>query len=718
MLGWLAAASAPWLIHLWNRRRYREVRWAAMQYLLAAMRNNARRIRIEQWLLLALRTAIIAILVTALAGPFLRRAGLALAAGAPAHKILVLDGSYSMAFRPGDRSRFERAKELASRIVDEGRQGDGFSLVLMSEPPRVVVGTPSSEPTDFLEEIANLQLPQAGGDLPATLALVEELAQRADAEHSRLSRREVFFLTDLGRTSWTSEAVARDLWRAGQAAAQRLAANAAVVIVDLGQPDSENVAITQLRSGESLVTGNSDVELSASVRNFGRRELPQQRVELYVDGRRAAESMVQLTPGGEATATFRIRLEEGGVHGLEARLEPDALEIDNRRWCSVVARDALDVLVVNGKPAGQAFRGASDYLAVALSPQEDGSGLAIRPQVVTESTLLELDLASYDCLFLCNVAQFTPAEARILDDYLKQGGGVVFFLGDQVIADNYNRRLAGDEAGSPPLLPARLGNVVSGSLYRLDPGDYDHPLIREFRGQERSGLLTTLVYQYFELRLPEEATSRVPLRFVETKDPALVEATVHRGRVILVATSADVSWNAMATWPSYVPLVHEILRFAIQGRSNEWNTQVGQPLTSVQRLANDSSQTGGLRLPSGETEPLRWEADGDRRRWIFSETWQSGLYQTEYAANETNELFAVNVDARESDLATVDHDELHGEVWPGVEFQLQSDYRDLSQSPQGDVSRRTPLHRLLLYCVLGLMLGETWLARRIGNRWA
>ena len=40
MLGWLAAAAAPLLIHLWSRRRYREMTWAAMEYLLAALRRS------------------------------------------------------------------------------------------------------------------------------------------------------------------------------------------------------------------------------------------------------------------------------------------------------------------------------------------------------------------------------------------------------------------------------------------------------------------------------------------------------------------------------------------------------------------------------------------------------------------------------------------------------------------------------------------------------
>ena len=41
MLLWSAAALVPLVIHLWNRSRYQEAPWAAMEYLLAALKQNA-----------------------------------------------------------------------------------------------------------------------------------------------------------------------------------------------------------------------------------------------------------------------------------------------------------------------------------------------------------------------------------------------------------------------------------------------------------------------------------------------------------------------------------------------------------------------------------------------------------------------------------------------------------------------------------------------------
>ena len=43
MLAWLPAVTVPILIHLWNRRKYRDVSWAAMEYLLAAIIKSSKR---------------------------------------------------------------------------------------------------------------------------------------------------------------------------------------------------------------------------------------------------------------------------------------------------------------------------------------------------------------------------------------------------------------------------------------------------------------------------------------------------------------------------------------------------------------------------------------------------------------------------------------------------------------------------------------------------
>ena len=62
LLWGLAAVSLPVVIHLLNRRRFRKVPWAAMRFLKVSVEQNQRRMKLEDWILLLVRCAMIALL--------------------------------------------------------------------------------------------------------------------------------------------------------------------------------------------------------------------------------------------------------------------------------------------------------------------------------------------------------------------------------------------------------------------------------------------------------------------------------------------------------------------------------------------------------------------------------------------------------------------------------------------------------------------------------
>src|SRR6516165_4967300 len=215
VFGALAGAVAmPIIIHLLNRRRYRIVVWAAMRFLLAAERKNAKKMRIEQLLLLAVRTALVLLLVLAMASvmPWAEKIWHALFPESVAkaadfgmqrtHRILVLDGSFSMATHIGDQTCFERAKSVAEQIVREAPRGDGFSVVLMSAPPKRIVPEPSEDSSKVVAEIEAIRLPHGNADLAATLNTVENLVRQSP---TKFTQREVYFLTDLQQSSWLAK---------------------------------------------------------------------------------------------------------------------------------------------------------------------------------------------------------------------------------------------------------------------------------------------------------------------------------------------------------------------------------------------------------------------------------------------------------------------------------------------------------------------------------
>ncbi len=710
----LAAASIPVLLHLLNRRKFREVPWAAMRFLLAAMRKNQRRIRIEQWLLLAVRTLIILLVVSAMAKPFLESLG-AVIAGRRVHRVLVLDASLSMGYTAAGTSRFDQAKALAAELVKGSRQGDALSVILMGRPPRVVIGAPSPNLKEVEKEIGDLAITHEGTDLTATLEAVDRVL-----DASTISQKEVVFLTDLQATSWRPPSGAADGLK--RALARIVARDPHSILIDLGERGAENRAVTDLSLDVPVVTVGSSVLLRGVVRNFGHNKVNGVRARLTIDGRLGPASPPDdIDPGGEMPVVFHQEFSSPGDHVVELVLDDDALPLDNRRWLVVPVRESLNVLLVDGDFKSEPYQAETDYLAQALSPSETSPGQSgpIKVEVVSESQLSGRELSPYDAVVLCNIAQFSATEVKALEDYLKQGGGVVIFGGDQVVADNYNRLLYRDGQG---LLPASIKATVGDAArkqagFRFNPMRYRHPLIAEYQGEAdpvTAGLTSAITWQYQKLAIPKDSKAQVALAF-DNGDPAVIEAPRDRGTVIFVATSADTGWT---TWPihkSYLPVMQQIVLRASSGRLTERNIQVGQPYDqSFPETAAAAQAT--VVTPRGQSLASKLQPAGGVSRFHYEQTDLSGEYKLRIGPPlGVDSSFAANTDPAESDLAKLDGAVL-GEILPGWRFIYvhPSDWNELTRNA-ASVGRRGELHRPMLYAVLVLLLLESVLAWKFGH---
>ncbi len=344
----------------------------------------------------------------------------------------------------------------------------------------------------------------------------------------------------------------------------------------------------------------------------------------------------------------------------------------------------------------------------------------IRTEVVAESQLSRRELAPYDAVILCNIAQFTESEVAALDDYLKQGGGVIVFGGDQVVPENYNRLLFADGKG---LLPASIGPSVGDAAkkeasFGFNPLGFKHPIVAEFAGEAdpvTAGLTGAKTWQFHKLSIPNGSLAKVALAFDNGSpgDPAVIEVPRHRGTVIQVATSADDGWT---TWPyhaSYPPIMGQVVFQAAAGRLTERNVRVGQPLDQA-LPASGAAAPVSVVVPDGKTLPTKLQPAGGVSMLHFEDTELSGPYQVKLGPPLAFEAtFAANPNPAESDPAKLDRTGL-AEAVPGWNFAYLTNWRELTGNARS-VSQRGELHRPLLYGVLILLIVESVLAWLFGH---
>lgn len=722
LLGGLVLAGIPLLIHLLHKRRYVEVEFAAMRFLIEATRKRARRTRIEQLILLVLRTLVLALLVLAMARPHFETGEGLLTADQPTHRIVVVDTSFSMqladepaAVQPGQNSEgdvgtgVERARDAVRRLVDKGRRGDAWNLVRISgREPFGVIHQAAFNSEAVLEEISTLSATDSAGDLAGAFETVLTMLKQAP----EIPRKEVVFVSDLQASMWAPESSTQK--RRLRELAGKIGESAVVSVVNAGSVGVRNLAVTALELETGAAATDQSVSFRSAVRNFGESVLRGQIAELFVDGRLVDTKRVDLPPGIDVPINWLHTFRAAGEFRVEVHLQDDPLPVDNRRWLAVPVREELSVLLVDGTPSGRDRDSATYYVSRALDPAtlEDSAGAFVRPRVIAEGELPSVSLAAYDVVVLCNVGLLTEPEATVLESFVRSGGGLVVLPGDRVNADSYNQRLFRDGNG---ILPARLGEfkVVENrdEVLTFDARGFEHPLVRAFRGNPGAGLESTMTQKYVSLSPSDSAT--VGLWFSDGA-PALVESAVGTGRVILAATSADDRWGTWAIWaPSFVPIMNEMVLHSVSGRWKNRQLGVGEPILTTWP-ARVFDMPVAVRPPDGPAVSLSLQDSGNVLAASFDETDKAGVYELNLGSPiNRKELYAVNVEPEESDLTPADWQTLQAELFPEVDVRIWNAESPGFESVRPELrSGLSLLTRSLAWTVLVLLMIEPLLAWR------
>jgi len=685
MLGWLAAAVLPWLIYRWHRQRYQETPWAAVELLLAAMRQRASRVRFQQWLLLAIRTAILLLVALAAAEPILR--GGTTRGTARTHHVLVLDQSYSMQCTHQESTRFNRAQSAAQKIVDAAPPGDAFSIIGWSTRGNHVLGRHTFDRSLAKEVIGQLQVLDTDAPLPVAMGAAEAAIDRTRRESPAIEHHRVVLLTDLGSDAWTPGTSIE---------------KAEIVVHDVGDSLRNNLAVTRLTIQPANVLRQQEVTILAHVQAFGSQSWNAMTLELSIDGVRAGRQPFQLAPAGETEIRFTHRFVDEGWHTVQVVVKgvEDALPVDDRRWLVVEVLPRMRIACVAGR------RGAADDIARALR-----LGSSSHVEVVPASRLGALDLPQYEAVVLCNVGDFSRREATALERYVRDGGALAMLLGDEVTGARYQ-----DAFAASGLLPVEIGPLAGEGQPRFDPLEYRHPIVAPFRDREQAGLLGVRVSRYFWLLPVADRPQLQTVLAFDSGDPALVVDSFGRGSVAVLAIPSSLAsrtakgspWSSFALSPSFLPIVCELVSHLTNARALEANNRVvGQPLVCPVPLSQ-SAETLWVRLPSGERQTLS-AVDTESRGLVASlETTAGGLYAIGIDEQELAR-FAVNLDTRESDLSVAQAKDLPQGVAivPGNSNQASFFQTGI------DVS----LAPLLLAAALVLLFAELLVAWLMGRGW-
>ncbi|MEO8494183.1 MAG: VWA domain-containing protein [Planctomycetota bacterium] len=602
-------ALVPLLIHLINLMRRRRVQWAAMDFLLRSYKKHRRWIWLKQFLLLATRMAAIALVVAMVAQWITQRQWLALFGSTTTHHFVLLDDSYSMAEQAGGASAFDKAKQAIGNIATQAMGQDSqqkFTLIRFSRAATIVdreaddadVTQITDLNAEFVDSNFDVLIEEkrrgmevtelAAGPRQALLVLNQLLEQNQDENNI------VYVLSDFREKEWSSPSELLTLLR------ETDDNSADIQFVGCVAKQQPNITLTDLQPEPGTRAAGVPLFVNVSVRNNG--DEPARKVQIKIRTHFYDPTVVASSEPGKvvakldepptvlieeiparATATRRVQVffPQAGPQVVEAVLADDSLATDNRRWCVVNVAEGDPVLMIDGSLEQR----HAYFLSSAFQPgQRTNTGVRpeIKPPAFLRDTTPET-LAGFRVIYLLDVQQLDDRAVENLEGYIRSGGGVGIFVGEQVNPAFYTQKLYRGGEGFFPLPLDRANDLPVELLENVPDFEVEnHPVFSIFLGERNPFIRLVAIRRYLQ---PPAAWIPAPdapveiLARLRNGDPLAVERRFGNGRVVAFLTTLSPEWNNWAHDPSFVVAALKLQAYLAASNQHDDSRLVGSPIS-------------------------------------------------------------------------------------------------------------------------------------------
>ena len=640
---------------------------------MAAHRENARRFQLRQLLILLLRMAIIALIALALARPFLTLGLPVASVRAKTDIVIVLDNSYSMAYQDVDGIRFEKAKTLATDILETLRHGDSAALILMSDLPKPIFRQLTPDIGSVIAAVNDTEVSYRATNVQPSLELAHEIL----AESEQLNR-EIYLISDFAQNGWENGR-GFALGIASRSPRPYNPSGARVSLIPVAEGESHNTNIEEIHPSNQLIGVHLPFQLNVTTANHSVASLARSMLTLFIGSEKQKTVSFSAAANESLNTSLTYNFSTPGTHTGYFTLTSDRLNIDNRRYFAVDVIGEVRVLCVGEQ---------TEYLALALNPRpvsvtpavNDGAvskdinpgGVMILPTQCTPKQFESFPLEDYDVIILADVPTMTRQADAQLQAFLRHGKSVIAFVGSGSEVETYNRL-------SGVWMPAEFGGTLTWTPpQQVHTYQETHPIFDIFPSD---GFSTQYAPQFYSgVALNPTPESKVIARFGDNT-PFLIERNDGTGTILLYncgllaqqnsTANADAGPSRATTYtndllvnPYFLPILQQSVLYSAAANNNRvtWGGHIGDTYTAryprsaggkaTIELKTDTDTPENNASDTGNVAVVPIAEDGTLQ---FRGTERPGIYQIEVRTEDRlqRDFFAVNVDAREADLVQI-----------------------------------------------------------------
>lgn len=619
-LAGLVALGLPVYVHLLRKQTSVPRPVSSLMFFEQGTQSSLRHRRLRYWLLLALRTLLVLLLVLAFAKPFLRHKTVL-----ASDKLLVvaIDDSFSMNAKDGANSRLDEAKRQALDVLAKKASAQKAQVIALGGQMRILT-QPVADGKVLRAAVESI----APGDGHGSFGeLGRGVRAMAETVHTPI---ELDLFSDMQESNMP-----------GSFADMVMPENVSLVLHRIGAVAVPNWTVESVQAPGQLVD-TKKARVIAVVAGHG-TPAASKSVSLAVNGNVIATKKVNVPADGRATVAFDGLDVPYGESKCAVKVDSgDTFAADDVSYFAVKRADPERVLFVH-----QANDARSPlYFGTALAAAAQASFVL---QSITPEQATEVDPTKYALVVLSDVPALPSVLENVLTRYVEAGGGVL-------VAE-------GMSAAHGAHLPVFGGRAEDGHFYsretavgfeRTGEMDGSHPALKDANGWQGAKF-------FYTSAVPAE-NARIVAKLADGS-PLVLDKQLGEGHALLFASGFDNVTNDMPLNPAFVAFVDESSKY-LAGEERmggarlvdsyvQLRNPVNTPAAASNRTAVDVIGPDGKR-------PLSLKEAAVAQSFQLS---HAGFYQVRFA-NGRDALIAVNADRRESDLQPVADDVL--KLWAGA----------------------------------------------------
>ena len=629
----LFAVALPVIIHLVNLRRPQKVSFSTLSFFNELRKSTIRRIRIKQYLLMALRVLAVLFLALALARPFLPPTLTGTASSSQLKSVgILIDNSASMNRVGTSGPLIDQAKDIANRIIRNANSDDRFFIQTTNGGSRANANFSTSAAAR--ENIDEITTANTGHYTKESFESIYQQLQDAPSTES------VIYVISDGQATQLQDLEEANFGNDGSDNK-----SVSLQLINLEQAKQQNVVISSVMLRSQMLSQGSPITMAVEVQNVGDAAVTNQFVSLEVEGELSGQYETALDPGQSKEFLFQLVPETTGDLTGRIILEGDEVDYDNTRNFVVRIPETRSLLLVNNQQEQSSF---TSYLSPALeAARQTNAQLSFDEKQAAEVD--QAQWAQYDAIVLDGLDTIPEYWFQDLRRYVQNGGGVLFFPSEQGDIQNYNRFFSLFNAGSFDNVVGEYGSF--NTVVKMDELEEGHPVMDELfsknEDEQISVELPSLFY-YYHYQQPSNSGALNLLK-AANDDPMLSEQQFGEGVLLVSVLGADPGWSNFPVNPLFAPLYYRSILYA---SSSENGGLQQHQLGNVFKWNGASANTDiTLRINGTDYKPeVQQQAEGVQVAYSARE-WTPGILTIE--AGEQTHKVAVNQDIMESQFETL-----------------------------------------------------------------